>query len=76
MSDDEPCTGCYGSGYDSMQEARCHCQPPEPARPPREIWIWFTDGGHIRKWSHSEFPEGIRWVPTYEPKYLEDEPDV
>lgn len=26
-TDDETCTGCYGTGYDSTREARCHCQP-------------------------------------------------
>ena len=26
-SDDETCTGCYGTGYDGNREGRCHCQP-------------------------------------------------
>ncbi len=24
-ADDETCTSCYGSGYDPVQEATCHC---------------------------------------------------
>jgi hypothetical protein len=31
-TDDEPCTGCQGSGFNGMTERRCACQPAVPAR--------------------------------------------
>ena len=56
--DDENCTGCYGTGYDSNREARCHCQPPrtdDVAGLVREI----NGHCHVRK-PDSPYPFGYR----------------